>query len=168
MDWNALFFSAEGRIGRQTFWIGFLILLGAGVVLSWIPLLGVIISIALLYPWTCLFSKRFHDMGRSGWLAALPVALPAVFFTIAIFTGIGGVMAAVFMAEASGNDEAAAGPMLAGIGTALLFAMLGLLVWMGTTLWAGLTLGEAGPNRYGEEPPLPTAGVGPPSNPASA
>ena len=167
MDWNALFFSADGRIGRQSFWIGFLILLGAGVVLSWIPLLGLLISIALIYPWTCLYSKRFHDMGRSGWLAVVPVAVPAVFFTIAIFTGIGGIITGAFLSEA-GGDDAAAGPVLAGIGSALLFLALGMLVWLVSTLWAGLTPSDLGPNRYGAPPPPPTAGVGAPSDPASA
>jgi hypothetical protein len=36
MDWKALFFSADGRIGRSAFWIGWLVLLGVNVVLGWI------------------------------------------------------------------------------------------------------------------------------------
>ena len=34
MDWKTLFFSAEGRIGRSTFWVGWLVLLGVNVVLG--------------------------------------------------------------------------------------------------------------------------------------
>ena len=167
MDWNRLFFSADGRIGRQSFWIGFLILLGAGVVLSWIPLIGFVAGLALLYPWTCLYSKRFHDMGHSGWFALLPVAAPAVLFTLALVSGIGGIVTGA-MFDKVGGEDAAAGPVLAGLGTALLFLGLGMLVWIGGALWAGVSLGEAGPNRYGEEPPLPTAGVGHASGPPGA
>ena len=158
MDWNRLFFSADGRIGRQAFWVGFLILLGAGVVLGWIPILGALISIALIYPWVCLFSKRFHDMGKSGWFALLPVALPAVFFAIAIATGLSGIIGGAILSKEVG-DDAAAGPVLAGLGMAFLFFGLGMLVWLGGTLWAGLTEGNPGENHYGPPPPLPTAGV---------
>ena len=164
MDWNQLFFSADGRIGRQSFWIGFLILLGAGVVLGWIPLLGLIVSIALIYPWTCLYAKRFHDMGKSGWLALLPVAVPAVFFTIAVISGIGGIIAGAALDKVA-DDGAVAAPVLAGLGTALLFGTLGMLVWLGATLWAGLTEGDPAPNLYGPPPPIPTAGVAAPAAP---
>ncbi len=36
MDWKSLFFSAEGRIGRQAFWIGWLVLLGVQLLAGWI------------------------------------------------------------------------------------------------------------------------------------
>jgi hypothetical protein len=42
--------SFNGRIRRQHFWIGWLICLGAGVVLGWIPILGTLLSIALIWP----------------------------------------------------------------------------------------------------------------------
>jgi uncharacterized membrane protein YhaH (DUF805 family) len=162
MDWNKLFFSADGRIGRQAFWIGFLILLGAGVVLGWIPLLGIVVSLALIYPWTCLFAKRFHDMGKSGWFALIPIAAPAVLFTIALAMGIGGIVSGAVLSDKV-SEDAAAGPVLAGIGGALLFMSLGFLVWLGGTIWAGATPGDPGPNRYGPPPPPPTAGVAPPA-----
>ena len=161
MDWNRLFFSADGRIGRQTFWIGFLILLGAGVVVSWIPLLGLIATLALIYPWTCLFAKRFHDMNKSGWLALLPVAAPAILFTVAIVTGVGGIITGAMLEDSVGDASAA--PVLAGIASALLFVGLGMLVWLIGTLWAGLSDGDPGPNRYGPPPPPPNVGVSPPS-----
>ena len=66
MNWQFLFLSANGRIGQKDFWIGFLILFVAGIILGMIPVLGQIISIALIYPWVCLYSKRLHDFGKTG------------------------------------------------------------------------------------------------------
>ena len=40
MDWKTLFLSANGRIGRQPFWIGVAILIVAGMVLNFIPIIG--------------------------------------------------------------------------------------------------------------------------------
>lgn len=160
MDWGKLFLTAEGRIGRQTFWIGFLILLGAGVVLGWIPILGALVSIALIYPWVCLYAKRFHDMGKSGWLAALPVAAPVVLMIVAVMLGIGGVLSAG-LAE---GGEPSPGAVFASLGVAFVFLGLALIVGLGATLWAGLSESDPGPNRYGEPPSLPVAGVGAPGH----
>lgn len=165
MDWGKLLFSADGRIGRQSFWIGFLILLGVGVVLGWIPILGAVALIALIYPWICLFSKRFHDMGRSGWLAILPVVIPSVLATIGLVSAIGGVIGAGVTEDA---DVAANPGFWAAVGAGLIFFALSFIVWLGGTLWAGLTDGDPGPNRYGERPTLPSAGVGAPSHTPSA
>jgi uncharacterized membrane protein YhaH (DUF805 family) len=46
--------SFEGAISRRTFWIGAAVLIVASLVLGWIPYLGMLVSFALLYPWTCL------------------------------------------------------------------------------------------------------------------
>jgi len=69
-----LFFSADGRIGPQLFIKGAVILLAlnfflapAGYLGGMIQFLAVIISLVAIYCWGCLFAKRFHDAGRSGW-----------------------------------------------------------------------------------------------------
>jgi len=71
-DWQKLLFSFEGRTRRSHFWIGWLICLGVGVVAGWIPLIGFFISIALIWPNLAITVKRLHDMGMSGWIAAVP------------------------------------------------------------------------------------------------
>ena len=40
MDWAKLFFSADGRIGRQAYWIGWLVLIGVNTLLFWVPFLS--------------------------------------------------------------------------------------------------------------------------------
>ena len=93
MDWKSLFFSAEGRIGRQVFWIGWLMLLGAHVVAGWIPLIGQVIALMAIFAWVCLCTKRLHDMGRSGWWQLVPIALgPVLIIGSAMSIGVGAVL----------------------------------------------------------------------------
>lgn len=75
--WGELFFSADGRLARAPFLIAATILIGltalyeAGtpVTLHWIT--GWFVYPALIYCGACVLSKRLHDRGRTGWLAAL-------------------------------------------------------------------------------------------------
>ncbi len=78
MDWNYLFTSIEGRISRQPFWIGTVILMAiswlANLIISGIfgkgaigGLLSLIVALVLLYPSIALAAKRWHDRDKSGW-----------------------------------------------------------------------------------------------------
>lgn len=73
-----LLFSPEGRIGPTEFRKGAVILLAANFFLwlSWHVNFGVgmlvgVLSLTFIYCWACLFSKRFHDAGKSGGFFAL-------------------------------------------------------------------------------------------------
>lgn len=70
-----LLFSPEGRIGPSEFIKGAVILLALNFVLwlAWfvnlpLAMLAGIISLITIYCWVCLFTKRFHDADRTGWL----------------------------------------------------------------------------------------------------
>jgi uncharacterized membrane protein YhaH (DUF805 family) len=78
MDWNYLFTSFDGRISRQPFWIGSLVLGVASFVVSFVvaaifgqgvfgSLLQFIVALAILYPSVAIAAKRFHDRDKSGW-----------------------------------------------------------------------------------------------------
>jgi uncharacterized membrane protein YhaH (DUF805 family) len=76
MDYQNLLLNAQGRINRQTYWIGVAIIFVAALVLYLLALatggtlrtiLFVIIYLAFLYPSICLAIKRFHDRDKSGW-----------------------------------------------------------------------------------------------------
>lgn len=146
-DWKHLFFSFEGRTRRSHFWIGWLVCLGAGVVFGWIPLLGFVLSIALIWPNLAITVKRLHDMGHTGWLAAIPYVVGIVGTIVAVMM----MGASVFMnASALENEDPAA--IMALIGPA--FGLFGLmfLVGLGFLLWIGLTDGQRGDNRFGPNP----------------
>ena len=146
-DWQKLLFSFEGRTRRSHFWIGWLICLGIGVVAGWIPLIGFVISIGLIWPNLAITVKRLHDMGMSGWIAAVPF-VANIIGCIMMFVSVG---ASVFMnAAALENEDPAAifallGPM---------FGIMGILflVNIGFLLWVGLSEGKPGSNKYGPNP----------------
>lgn len=158
MDWNTLFLKADGRIGKRDFWIGFLILFVANLVLSMIPVIGWIVSIALFYPMVCLYSKRLHDFGKTGWLTLVPFGVFALAMVIAAMTG---GMAMLGMG-AAGSEEAAATAAMAGLGMAGALMALAGLVGLGFLLWVGLTNGDPGDNRYGPPPVSLTGGTATP------
>ncbi len=146
-DWQKLLFSFEGRTRRSHFWIGWLICLGIGVVAGWIPLVGFVISIGLIWPNLAITVKRLHDMGMSGWIAAVPFVANIVGF-IMMFVSVG---ASVFMnATALENEDPAA--IMALLGP--MFGILGILflVNFGFLLWIGLSEGKPGSNKYGSNP----------------
>ena len=96
MDWKYLFTSFEGRISRQPFWLSVLVLfiaqwvimIVAGIVFGFSMMGGmdptldpeaaaaaamsgmtpiIIISLLFLYPALAIYTKRWHDRGKSGW-----------------------------------------------------------------------------------------------------
>ena len=153
MNWQFLFLSANGRIGQKDFWIGFLILLVAGFILNVIPVIGQIAGILLLYPWVCLYSKRLHDFGKTGWLAAVPFGVWAIALLLAVIAMGGGGAAAGGAAGAGVGEAAAAGGMMAALAGMGLVLMLAFVVYIGFTLWVGLTKGDPATNKYGAPTP---------------
>ncbi len=74
LDWKNLFLSFEGRINRQPFWIGVIILFVANIVVSLIlgdGIIAILIALAMIYPGLCVYIKRCHDRGKSGWWCLL-------------------------------------------------------------------------------------------------
>lgn len=78
MDFQALFLTNNGRINRQPYWIGAIIIAVASLVIDGIiaailghgllgNLLIFIVSLALLYASVNIGIKRFHDRDKSGW-----------------------------------------------------------------------------------------------------
>ena len=147
MDWKTLFLSANGRIGRQPFWIGVAILIVAGMVLNFIPIIGQLAALALTYCWVCLYSKRLHDFGKTGWLAAVPFVIGFIAGIIAVAMG-----GAAMLTGGMGSEADA----LAAVGSAGLVLGLSFIIYIAFVLWVGLSKGDPGTNQYGSPrtPPL--------------
>lgn len=145
-NFQQVLFSFNGRIRRQHFWIGWLICLGAGVVLGWIPILGTLLSIALIWPNLAISVKRLHDMGQSGWLIVIPW-IAGIGGVIAAFMTVG--VAALTSGYVNTDDPAA---VLAIIGP--MFGILGIvaLIQLGFLLWIGISDSQRGENRFGPNP----------------
>ena len=146
MDWKNLFLNANGRIGQKDFWIGFLILFVGGFILGLIPFINMIAGLVLIYPSVCVFSKRLHDFGKTGWLAAVPFGIGAVFFVLAMIMG-----GAAMFGMASG-DAAATGGAMAALGMVGLLGLVAFCAYIAFVLWVGLTKGDVGTNQDGPPP----------------
>lgn len=66
-----LLLSPQGRITKNRFWQGLVVLTVASVILTAVPVyLGTmfgLLSLLLVYPYICVYAKRFHDAGTTGW-----------------------------------------------------------------------------------------------------
>ena len=97
MNLSSLFFSFEGRISRQPFWLCTLII----VAIIFLPALalyddigskeaGTFISImclVLLWPFLAIQAKRWHDRDKSGWWLLI-IFVPLGLFWVLIDTGL--------------------------------------------------------------------------------
>lgn len=140
LRWRALFWVA-GRLPRKPYWLGVLALLivslGARILSE---ALGPPVSAALyalaqaLVAWVaiCIFTRRLHDLGRSGWWQ-----LPAFGLTVAGFA-----TARPEVAAAMGT-----GPTGQAVGV-----IVGLAAYFGFIISLGIVRGMSGDNRFGRDP----------------
>ncbi|MGP8231321.1 MAG: DUF805 domain-containing protein [Methylovirgula sp.] len=89
MDWQNLFLTNTGRLDRQPFWIGLIVLflVSAAARLILLVLFGhhsaighllyLIVELPLLYAWVNIGIKRFHDRDKSGWWVLI-VLVPVI------------------------------------------------------------------------------------------
>jgi uncharacterized membrane protein YhaH (DUF805 family) len=138
MGWASLFFSAEGRIGRKAFWIAWLVLAVTSAPLKLLGPFGAALSLGWIYPQVCVYLKRLHDLGQTGWKILLPVGL---FLGAAFFAGAG---------EALGNSPSKLITVIPGVG----LAMAAVVIFLRVTLRRG----DPDANAYGP-PPAPGAGA---------
>jgi uncharacterized membrane protein YhaH (DUF805 family) len=93
MDWQKLYLSFDGRVNRQPFWNGNLVLVIFSLVVSGIGamlgekaavILSLLASLAIIYPSICIAIKRFHDRDKSGWwvLILLVPAIGAIWYIV--------------------------------------------------------------------------------------
>lgn len=148
LDWRKLFLDANGRIGQKDYWIGVGILFAANLILSWIPLLGLVVTIAVIYGGVCVSSKRLHDIGKSGWLAAVPYGVWGAAVILSLASFFGGIVSTA----SYGHDFG----VMTGIGGMVGLWSLAFLVNIAFVIWLGVTAGDPDENGYGT-PPTPLA-----------
>lgn len=139
-------FALDGRLRRSHFWISWLILAGAGVAVNFIPFFGIFLMIGLIWMHVAIGAKRFHDIGLSGWLIAIPWGTIVLAWVVMI--------GSVGLTGLSNPDAFQSGDMTAVVPAA---AFLGLswLVGIGFWLWLGIADGQRGQNRHGRNPKYP-------------
>ena len=133
--WIKRFTSPSGRISRRQFWLhGVLPIVVGNVVLGWIPVIGRIVSLVLLWGSICIGFKRFHDLGYPGWYSLIyfvPLVAAAVVFTIGMVV-VRFLDLAWLLAEVLGG--------------------ISFLIALAQLIFVYVRVGQEGPNEYGPDP----------------
>lgn len=91
MDWKYLLTSFDGRINRGKFWAGVGVLFAVGILANLIDLsmgtmgesgfgvVGGLVSLVSIYPALAIYTKRWHDRGKSGWWTLI-IFVPVIGF----------------------------------------------------------------------------------------
>jgi len=144
MDFSYLYMSTEGRIGRQSWWIGYVVIVVIVLVISMIVsglfgplsiatrLINLIITLAIAYPAYALSAKRFQDRNKSGALAAILVGIAILLALLQLFGLTGNPV----------NPNA--------LGIVLNLALVVVGIWFLVEL--GILRGTIGENQYGPDP----------------
>lgn len=160
MDFQRVFLNPNGRLGPEEFQKAALILIGIGFVLNILPAISLvfgalgILGLLLIYPWVCLWSKRLHDAGQSGWMT-----LVVFLVWIVINWVVGGIIGILFAgdiaADLSTSNSDSMGSMFDAItqasrATLVPSAISGAIVSFGVVYVANMMLkSEPGTNKYG-------------------
>ena len=132
-DW----FSTIGRRGRLSFLFNFLFVnIGVGIITAIAGGMGGVVpslvgaGCSVVGGWVniCLTAQRLHDLGRSGWLQAIPFGAS--------------ILGVALLAQGE--------PLATALGTALLLAGC-----LGFLLWLLLARGMAESNQFGPAPAAP-------------
>ncbi len=149
MNWQSLFFSAEGRIGQAQFWMAVLILLVVWFFALALHVFAPLIWLVVAYCWVCVFAKRLHDFGKSGWLMLLPVAVWTIALTLGMIFGGITAISGLITAFTAGLHPASWAMLIGALGTMFAMFALAALVKFIFLLWVGLSPGDPGENRFG-------------------
>ena len=71
----------KGRSSRSEYWWSYLFNFLLGLALNFVPLIGGLLSVAMIIPVVALAIRRMHDIGKSGWyllMGLIPLAGPII------------------------------------------------------------------------------------------
>ena len=149
---KALLTTTEGRIGRQQWWIGIVVLIvisivasivlsilsfGNATVMAWF---GLLINLALIWPSYCVGVKRRHDRDNNGTDLKILIA-GSVLLNLLTATGIGSSMT-----DMGGVMVPVPSIWLGALN--LIFAIFAIYM----LVQLGFLKGTTGPNSYGPDP----------------
>ncbi len=152
MDFGHVLFRLNGRIGKQDFWIGVLIIVGGNVLMGLTGPLAPFLWLALLWVGVAVYGKRLHDAGRTAWYHAFVWALSLVLGGIGTVVMAGTAISAGILSDGADLSVEQVLTMLSVGGVGLLIFGLSNLVWIIYTIWVGLMPGDPGDNAYGPPP----------------
>ncbi len=142
-DYQRLYLSAEGRIGRGQYWLGAIVLGVATAIVGWILLLilGVgligrliefVLQVIVAYPAYNLMAKRFQDRDKPAMYAAIIIA---IFLVMNLLTAFG-----------------ITGDPMAPNAFSWIFGLITLAIAIWALVELGILRGTVGQNQYGPDP----------------
>lgn len=164
MNLGHALFGVNGRSGQQDFWIGVLIIVGGNIVAGFIPVLGILIWLALIWVGVAVYGKRLHDAGKSAWLHVIPWALGIVLFIIGISMIVAAGLSAGILSDGGDLSDEQIFALISGSVAGVAIMSASSLVWLIYTIWVGVIKSDPEPNVYG---PVPSASIPPTSPPSS-
>ncbi|WP_417490136.1 hypothetical protein [Maricaulis sp.] len=100
-DAKRILIGASGKLGPMDFAQGLVAIIAGSLLLNLVslvpgigPLVGFLGGLVLAFAWVCIFSKRFHDAGQSGWMtiaAIVAVIVISVVISLLLTPVFGGV-----------------------------------------------------------------------------
>lgn len=146
----------DGRIGRQQWWMGLLILIVISIVAQLV--LGVLgglgniliglVGIALLYPSAALATKRLHDHDQPQMPLLAVFLAPSALQILMGLTGLG--TRQVTIGGLGDGIPATTVPAPTMLGW--LFIVVSVLIGLWAIYYLGIKRGTEGPNSYGDDP----------------
>ena len=114
---------------------------------------GALFSLIIFIPGLAVLVRRLHDIGKSGWFAALPAALGLLYAVSGVMAGFGaGIIQNHGMGGGIGPGMAIPAAFLVlGATGALIASILSLIVLILMIVWLTRP-GDVGPNQYGPKP----------------
>ena len=143
-DYNRLYLTSDGRIGRQDFWMGvlgfvvvniiivILVSLIFGMASGASRIIFFIVQLALAYPAYNLLGKRFQDRDKPAMYAAIIIGVNLVLQLLSMIGLTGDPMAPNFLAT--------------------IFGVISLALGIWVLVELGILRGTVGPNQYGPDP----------------
>lgn len=141
-DFNHLYLTTDGRIGRQQYWIGAIALGVVSIIISFafgrfltgaaLTVFAIVWQLAISYPAYNLMAKRFQDRDKPSTYALYAIVAFFVLTVISLFT-------APVPGESPGTISIVFGLITAAIG-----------IWILIEL--GILRGTVGSNQYGPDP----------------
>lgn len=153
MDFKYLFTSFDGRIGRQQFWLGILMIVIASFVLivilgftiglflptAFVSLIGTVI---MFYPSLALSMKRLHDRNKGAKPWAFIFFGPGILMQLMLATRIG------FSTSVIAGEEI----VLPSNGLVTVFTFVGAAIGLWALVEFGFLKGTDGDNQFGPDP----------------
>jgi len=148
VDFKFLYTDFDGRLNRQPFWIGVLVLAVCSLVASFILLLifpawlaQLVINLAVIIPALALMVKRLHDHGDSAMPLAAVFILPSLIASLLRLTGL-------TYTSGTFGDIAYVAPNFFG----WLINLIVLAIALYALYYLGIKQGQREANAYGPDP----------------